>query len=167
MNCCLGPADPQTSAGGPRAFAVALWLAALWIFGAPVWAAQPTASVFLEDFTWTELREAIRQGTTTAIVPIGGTEQSGPALALGKHNARVRLLSERIARELGDTVVAPVLAYVPEGSIAPPTSHMRFAGTLSIPTPVFDATLEAIARSLRTHGFRNIVLLGDHGGYQR
>ncbi len=128
-------------------------------------AAQP--SVFLEDYTWTELRQAIGHGVTTAIVPIGGTEQSGPALALGKHNVRVRLLTERIARELGNAVVAPVLAYVPEGSVEPPSSHMRFTGTLSIPTGVFDATLEAIARSLRAHGFRDIVFLGDHGGYQR
>ncbi len=123
--------------------------------------------MFLEDYTWTELRDAVLQGKTTAIVPIGGTEQSGPALALGKHNARVRLLSERIARELGNAIVAPVVAYVPEGSIAPPSSHMRFPGTLTIPNSVFDATLEAIAGSLRVHGFRDIVFLGDHGGYQR
>jgi len=152
-----------------RAIPAALALAIAIVLGAPAMAAAPApaASVFLEDLTWTELRDAVRQGMTTAIVPIGGTEQSGPALALGKHNARVRLLSERIARELGNAIVAPVVAYVPEGSIAPASSHMRFAGTLSIPTSVFDATLEAIARSLRAHGFRDIVLLGDHGGYQR
>ncbi|HXY21101.1 MAG TPA: creatininase family protein [Burkholderiaceae bacterium] len=148
-------------------FIIALLLVALAICGAPARAAASISSVFLEDFTWTELRDAVSQGMTTAIVPVGGTEQSGPALTLGKHNVRVRLLSERIARELGNAVVAPVLSYVPEGSITPPSSHMRFAGTLSIPTSVFDATLEAIAGSLRAHGLRNIVLLGDHGGYQR
>lgn len=153
--------------GALRMFTIASLLMAQAICGEAARAAPPASSVFLEDFTWTELREAVSQGMTTAIVPVGGTEQSGPALTLGKHNVRVRLLSERIARELGNAVVAPVLAYVPEGSIAPPTSHMRFAGTLSIPTNVFDATLEAIAGSLRAHGFRNIVLLGDHGGYQR
>jgi creatinine amidohydrolase/Fe(II)-dependent formamide hydrolase-like protein len=120
----------------------------------------------LEELTWPELREAVRQGKTVAIVPIGGTEQSGPALALGKHNARVKVLAERIARELGNAIVAPVVAYVPEGAIDPPTSHMRFAGTLSVPVPVFEATVEAAARSLRAHGFHDVVLLGDHGGYQ-
>lgn len=123
-------------------------------------------SVFLEELTWPELRDAVRQGKTVAILPIGGTEQSGPALALGKHNARVKVLAERIARELGDAIVAPVIAYVPEGAIEPPSSHMRFPGTLSVPVPVFEATIEAAARSLRSHGFRDIVLLGDHGGYQ-
>ncbi len=127
----------------------------------------PSPLVFLEDFTWIELREAVRQGRTIAIVPIGGTEQSGPALTLGKHNVRVRLLCGRIARELGTAIVAPVVAYVPEGRVDPPSSHMRFAGTLSVPVDVFEQTLAAAARSLRAHGFRTIVFLGDHGGYQK
>jgi len=146
--------------------------AAVLALPAPTPAPSPPAApaarrpVLLEDLTWTELRDAIAAGSTTAIVPIGGTEQSGPALTLGKHNARARLLAERIARELGNAIVAPVVAYVPEGTIDPPTSHMRFAGTISVPPAVFEATLESIARSLRAHGFRDIVFLGDHGGYQ-
>ncbi|HJV63543.1 MAG TPA: creatininase family protein, partial [Albitalea sp.] len=117
--------------------------------------------------TWTELRDAVRAGATTALVPIGGTEQSGPAMVLGKHNVRARLLAGRIAQRLGQAVVAPVIAYVPEGAINPPTAHMRFAGTLTIPDAAFEATLEYTARSLRQHGFRDIVFLGDHGGYQK
>jgi len=167
MTCRLAPVIIFFAKVAPRAFAIASLLIAQAIFGAQAQTPPSASSVFLEDFTWTELRQAVSQGMTTAIVPVGGTEQSGPALTLGKHNVRVRLLSERIARELGNAIVAPVVAYVPEGSIAPPTSHMRFAGTLSIPTNVFDATLESIASSLRVHGFREIVLLGDHGGYQR
>jgi len=126
--------------------------------------AQPP--VFLEDLTWIELRDRVQAGQNVALLPIGGIEQSGPALTLGKHNARVRALAERIARALGNALIAPVLAYVPEGSIEPPSSHMRYAGTISVPPAVFDGTLEAAARSLRAAGFRDIVLLGDHGGYQ-
>jgi creatinine amidohydrolase len=129
--------------------------------------AQAPSTVYLEDLTWTELRAAIDSGKTTAIIPIGGTEQSGPAIVLGKHNERVRLLAGRIAQALGNAIVAPVIAYVPEGRIDPPSSHMRFAGTISIPDDVFERTLEYAARSLRAHGFRDIVPLGDHGGYQR
>ena len=134
---------------------------------APSVQAQKPSSVFLEDLTWTELRAAIDAGATTAIIPIGGTEQSGPAMALGKHNVRVRFLAGKIAQALGNAIVAPVIAYVPEGHIDPPSAHMRFAGTLSIPDDLFERTLEYAARSLRVHGFRSIVLLGDHGGYQR
>jgi len=129
--------------------------------------AQVPDSVFLEDFTSPELRDAVGSGKTVAIVPIGGTEQNGPAIALGKHNTRVRFLSEKIARTLGNALVAPVIAYVPEGTVDPPGSHMRFAGTITIPDETFRKTLEYVARSLRAHGFRDIVLLGDHGGYRR
>lgn len=129
-------------------------------------AARARSSVFIEDLTSPELRELIRAGTTTVIIPAGGTEQNGPHLTLGKHNVRVRLLAGRIATAMGHTVVAPVLAYVPEGRIAPPEAHMRFAGTISIPPEVFRATLEAAGRSFKQHGFKDIVFIGDHGGYQ-
>ena len=130
-------------------------------------AAGPAGSHYVEDLTWTELRDRINAGTTTVLVPIGGTEQSGPHMALGKHNTRARALAGRIAQRLGNAVVAPTIAYVPEGSIDPPVAHMRFAGTISIPEAVFEGLLEATARSFRQHGFRDIVLLGDHGGYQK
>ncbi len=128
--------------------------------------ARGAPSIYLEELTWTELRDAIQAGKTTAIVPIGGTEQSGPAIVLGKHNERVKYLAGRIGAELGNAIVAPVIAYVPEGRVDPPTSHMRYPGTLSIPDDAFEKTLEYAARSLRAHGFRDVVLLGDHGGYQ-
>ncbi|HEX5687346.1 MAG TPA: creatininase family protein [Ideonella sp.] len=124
-------------------------------------------SLELDALTSPELRERIAGGTTTVLLPIGGTEQSGPHLALGKHNQRVHALSLQIAQRLGRTLVAPVLAYVPEGEIDPPAAHMRYAGTLSIPEPAFEAVLVAAAQSLCHHGFRDVVLLGDHGGYQR
>ena len=129
----------------------------------PAWAA---ASVFLEEMTWTEVRDAQQAGKTTVIVPVGGTEQSGPHMALGKHNQRVKLLAGRIATALGNALVAPVLAYVPEGHIAPPTGHMRFPGTISISDAAFKSVLDGAARSLRQGGFSDVVLIGDHGGYQ-
>src|SRR5215467_10069253 len=130
-------------------------------------AAQASDTVFLEELTWTELRDHIRSGKTTIIVPIGGTEQNGPHMALGKHNLRVRYLSEKIARALGNALVAPVIAYVPEGALDPPTGHMRFPGTITTPEEAFVKTLEYAARSFKLAGFRDIVFLGDHGGYQR
>lgn len=129
-------------------------------------AAPAPAGVYLEDMTSPELRDRIAAGTTTALVPIGGTEQSGPHIVLGKHNARARVLAGRIAARLGDAVVAPVVAYVPEGAIAPPAAHMRFAGTISIPDAAFEAVLESTAKSLCRHGIHDVFFLGDHGGYQ-
>jgi len=128
---------------------------------------QPPPSVFLEELTSPELAAAIRGGRTTVLVPIGGTEQNGPHMVLGKHNVRVRALAGRIAQELGDALVAPVIAYVPEGSVSPPTGHMRYPGTITVPADVYRKVLESAARSLRQSGFRTIVFLGDHGDYQK
>lgn len=142
-----------------------LLLLALALGGPPALAAPE--SVQLDELTWTEVRDALRAGATTVIIPVGGTEQNGPHMALGKHNFRVRALAARIAARLGKTLVAPVVAYVPEGRIAPPAGHMRFAGTISVPEDAFAAVVTGAARSLKQHGFLDIMLLGDSGNYQR
>ncbi|HEY5724833.1 MAG TPA: creatininase family protein [Methylomirabilota bacterium] len=128
--------------------------------------AQPPDTVLLEELTWTEVRDAVRAGKTTIIIPAGGTEQNGPHMAVGKHNARVKVLSQDIARQLGDALVAPVIAYVPEGGVAPASAHMRYPGTITAPDEAFRKVLEFAARSFKQHGFRNVVLLGDHGSTQ-
>ena len=150
---------------GMYARALAAFL--LSLFAAFPCVAYAQDSVFIDDLTSPELQALIRDGRTIALVPIGGTEQNGPHMALGKHNVRVKALAEKIARALGNALVAPVIAYVPEGDVNPPTSHMRFAGTLTIPAATFESVLEYAARSLRASGFRDIVFIGDHGGYQR
>ena len=139
--------------------------AALLSIGLHAGAAAP-AGVYLQEFSTTELRDALRAGKRTLIVPVGGTEQNGPHMALGKHNFRVHVLAGRIAAELGNALVAPVVAYVPEGCIAPPTEHMRYAGTISIPESAFRGLLDGTARSMAQHGFTDIVFIGDSGNYQ-
>ena len=143
-----------------RRFALAVALAVA------AWPAHAAPSVFVDDLTWIELRDRIGAGATTIIVPVGGSEQNGPHMALGKHNARARALAERVAIALGDALVAPVVAYAPEGNLAPPTAHMRFPGTVTVPTAAFESTLESIAQSYKLAGFRDVAFLGDHGGYQ-
>jgi creatinine amidohydrolase len=128
--------------------------------------AQPPDTVLLEEMTWPELRDRVGSASTTIIVPVGATEQNGPHMTLGKHNARVKVLSEKIARALGHTLVAPVIAYVPEGGLNPATGHMRFPGTITIPGETFQRVLEYAARSFKLHGFRDVVFLADHGGTQ-
>ena len=123
--------------------------------------AAPPTTVWLEQLTSPELSTAIRAGKTTIIVPIGGTEQNGPHMALGKHNRRVAALAEKIAVKLGNALVAPVIAYVPES-----TGHMRFPGTITVPAVAYRAILESAARSFKLHGFVDIVFIGDSGDYQ-
>lgn len=122
--------------------------------------------VKLEQLTWQEVRDRVAAGTTTVIVPTGGTEQNGPHVVLGKHNRIVAYTAEQIARRLGKTLVAPVMAYVPEGDIDPPTDHMGKHGTLTLDEATFERVLEQTARSLEHHGFRRICFLGDSYGNQ-
>lgn len=123
-------------------------------------------SVHIEELTWTEVRAAIDAGAKTAIIPTGGTEQNGPHMVLGKHNYLVRATAEDIARELGGALVAPVLGYVPEGSVDPPSGHMRSAGTITLPREHFERVVEYAARSMAAHGFTEVLLIGDSGGNQ-
>jgi creatinine amidohydrolase/Fe(II)-dependent formamide hydrolase-like protein len=123
--------------------------------------------VFLEELTWTEVRELMDSGTTTVIVASAGNEQNGPHMVLGKHEYIVRHASEKIARRLGKTLVAPIINYVPEGALDPPSGHMRYPGTISLPNVYFMKICEYAARSLKVHGFTDIVFIGDSGGNQQ
>ena len=123
-------------------------------------------TVFVEDMTWMEVRDAMRDGKTTVIVATGGIEQNGPYLVTGKHNVVLRGTTEAIARKLGNALVAPIVPFVPEGDIDPPTVHMKYPGTVSVSEQTYEALLMDICSSFRTHGFRHIVLIGDSGGNQ-
>jgi creatinine amidohydrolase/Fe(II)-dependent formamide hydrolase-like protein len=124
-------------------------------------------TVFVEEMTWMEVRDALKAGKTTIIVPTGGVEQNGPYLATGKHNYILRGTTEAIARELGKALVAPVVPFVPEGNIDPPTGHMKYPGTISLTEETYERLLTDICASFRTHGFEDVVLLGDSGGNQK
>lgn len=141
-------------------YAVTLLLSFL---GKTVFAAD---SVYIEELTTSEIRNKIDAGTTVAIIPTGGSEQNGNHMVIGKHNVIVHYTAGEIAKKLGNAIVAPVVAYVPEGNINPPEGHMRFAGTISLREETYSALLENIASSLKQHGFKTICFIGEHGASQ-
>ena len=127
----------------------------------------PKAStVWLEEMTWMDVRDALTAGKTTAIIPTGGMEPNGPWLVTGKHNYVLRANCDAIARELGNAICTPIIKLVPEGTIEPRSGHMRSPGTLSLRQETFEAMLTDVAHSLKMHGFRNIIFIGDSGGNQ-
>ncbi|MCI0436042.1 MAG: creatininase family protein [Gemmatimonadetes bacterium] len=123
-------------------------------------------SVWIEDLTWMEVRDAIAAGRTTVIVPTGGVEQNGPYLVTGKHNVVLEAACEGIARKLGDALCAPIVAFVPEGDIEPKSGMMRYPGTISLKEETYRALLDDIGSSLKAHGFEHIIYIGDSGGNQ-
>ena len=123
-------------------------------------------SYWLEELTWMEIRDLIADGTTTIIIPTGGIEENGPYLTTGKHNLILEATCPEIAEKLGNALCAPIIKFVPEGNIEPPSGSMLFPGTISLTQATFEALLSDIASSLKQSGFTDIVLIGDSGGNQ-
>jgi creatinine amidohydrolase len=154
-----GPADPRNAGGGNCA------ANAYNCVDTPNPLAPPD-TVWMEDMTWMDVRDAMKAGKKTVVVSTGGIEPNGPWLALGKHNFVLRANCDAIARKLGDALCAPIVPFVPEGSIEPKSSHMLTVGTISLEEATFEALLTDIVRSYKMHGFENIILIGDSGGNQ-
>jgi creatinine amidohydrolase len=125
---------------------------------------KPPDTVFLEELTWTEVRDLVAAGTTTVIVGTAGTEQKGPHMVDGEHKFVMEYAADKIARALGRTLVAPVITYVPEGSWERPTGHMSKPGTITLPEDRFVELLVHAGRSLKSGGFTTILFLGESGG---
>ena len=118
-------------------------------------------TVFIDELTWEETRDALKAGKTTVIVPTGGTEKNGYHMVMGKHNFVVTYAANLMARRLKNTLVAPTVQYVPEGD-----PDRQNPGAISLPSPAYDMLLDAAARSLKVHGFKEILFIGDSGGNQ-
>ncbi|MEW6322108.1 MAG: creatininase family protein [Acidobacteriota bacterium] len=120
-------------------------------------------TVWIEEQTWMETRDAIRAGKTVAIVGSGGLEQNGPYMPNGKHNFVLRATCEAIARELGNALCAPIVTLEPGNPERPGLTP----GSVFITQDTFKAVLRDLSTSLRTMGFNDIVFIADSGGNVR
>ena len=126
--------------------------------------AQDAPPVEIEWMTYAEIYSAIhQQGKTTVLIYNGGTEQRGPHAVLGGHTFMARATAAAVARKLGNALVAPVLPFSPAGSHLNP----KWPGTAGISPELYSAVNESIVDSMVVNGFKNIVLIGDHGGGQK
>jgi creatinine amidohydrolase len=123
-------------------------------------------TVWLEEMTWMDVRDALKAGKTNIIISTGGIEPNGPWLVTGKHNYVLHANCEAIARKMGNTLCAPIVKYVPEGDIATKSGHMASPGTITMREETFRSVLRDAAESLQAHGFKNIIFIGDSGGNQ-
>lgn len=129
-------------------------------------ASAQTRSPHIEDYTWPELRQMMAAGTTTAIIAAGGIEQNGPHMALIKHNLIVRHVAGEVATQVGNALAYPVIPYSMAGDPIEKTNHMRLPGTVTLSSDVFLGVVRQVATSAMSAGFKNIFLMGDHGGGQ-
>jgi creatinine amidohydrolase len=130
-------------------------------------AQKPPDTVLLEELTWEEVRDLIKGGKNSIIIATAGTEQKGPHMVIGEHKFILQYTTDKIARALGNALVAPIITYVPEGDWNNPTrGHMSKAGTITLPNDRFMVLLEHTAKSLKAGGFTDIIYIGDSGGNQ-
>src|SRR5438094_8083366 len=126
--------------------------------------AQPQTArkdlVEFEMMTWPEVKAAIAAGKTTALVYTGGTEQRGPQNVNGGHTLMGREIVRTIALRLGNAIAMPVLPYTPNNASA------DLPGTIGLTPELLGAILERIIEQTMTSGFKNVVIMGDHGGGQ-
>src|SRR6476659_8726669 len=116
--------------------------------------------VEFEMMTWPEVKTALAAGKTTALFYTGGTEQRGPRHVNGGHTLMGREIVRTIAQRLGNAIAMPVLPY--------PPNHARadLPGTIGLTPELLGAILERVTDQAMATGFRNVVLMGDHGGGQ-
>lgn len=118
-------------------------------------------NVWIEELTMPEVRDALRAGMTNVLILAGGVEENGPYLTTGKHNHVLKVMGESIARRMGNTLVAPIVAIEPGNPAAQTTP-----GSIRLSQATYRAVLTDMATSLKTQGFRNIFMMGDSGGNQ-
>ncbi len=116
--------------------------------------------VEFEMMTWPEVKAAMAAGRTTALVYTGGTEQRGPQNVNGGHTLMGREIVRTIALRLGNAIAMPVLPYTPNNASA------DLPGTIGLTPEILGVVLERIVEQSMTTGFRNVVIMGDHGGGQ-
>ena len=122
--------------------------------------ASKEAPVEFEMMTWPEVKQALESGKTTALIYTGGTEQRGPQNVNGGHNLMARETVKAIAVKLGNAIAMPVLPYTPNDASA------TLPGTIGLTPELLAAILERITEQSIKTGFKNVVLMGDHGGGQ-
>jgi creatinine amidohydrolase len=118
-------------------------------------------TVEFEMMTWPEVKQAIHEGKTTALVYNGGTEQRGPQNVNGGHTLMGRETVRAIALKLGNAIAAPVMPFSVNHASA------SLPGTIGLTAPLFLQLNEQVAEELIASGFKNVVLMGDHGGGQQ
>jgi creatinine amidohydrolase len=119
-----------------------------------------TANVEFEMMTWPEVKAALEAGKTTALIYTGGTEQRGPQNVNGGHNLMAKDTVKAIALRLGNAIALPVLPYTPNNASA------TLPGTIGLTNELLAALLERISEQAIVTGFKNVILMGDHGGGQ-
>ena len=114
--------------------------------------------VALAELSSPDVEAALEDGVDTVVLPLGATEQHGPHLPLDTDTRLATALAKRIARRLGDALVAPAIP------VGPSEEHASFPGTISVRPETLERVLWDYVESFERQGFERVVVLPGHGG---
>ena len=113
-------------------------------------------SVWIQENTWQDIEEYLKHDDTV-IVPIGSTEQHGPAGPLGVDTYAAIALCEDAAKKSGVLVTPPLW-------FGDSPHHLGFPGTISLKSETLILVIKDIVHTLYQNGFRRFILLNGHKG---
>ena len=111
----------------------------------------------LNHMTWPQVR-AVQEKCPLLVLPLGATEQHGPALPIGTDT----IIAEALCREacrLADVPWAPALAYTSSGG-----HTTKWPGTFSLTPKTFIDTLVQWARWAEGTGWKKLLFINAHAG---
>lgn len=117
-------------------------------------------SVWIEELSWMEVRDLMKDGYTTVFLGTGGVEKNGPYTATGKHNYVLKTTLEVIARKNTKTLVAPLVTWEP----CDPDRDGLTPGSFCVTQETYRALLRDAITSLKSQGFKDIVMVAESGG---
>ena len=121
--------------------------------------------VEMELLTSSELVDKQKAGFINVIIANGGTEARGPQNILAGHTIMSKHTAIDVAKIIGHTLVAPVMPIdvgatgVSDGS--------TFPGGITVSREIFKGLKLAEIESQIWNGFKNVFVMGDHGGGQQ
>jgi creatinine amidohydrolase len=136
-------------------------------------------SVWIEDYSGEDIVAVVDSGMTTLIYCVGSTHADGPVVAVGKHNHVAQFVVQRVAEELGNALVLPILPYAQADSelnLRNAESGQVAAGTVSLSDEVLSLVTKEVVNTeligvrtsagLKGTGFKNVLIMGDHSPNQ-
>lgn len=111
-------------------------------------------TVWLNEMTWVEVEKYLKENEII-LVPIGSTEEHGPACPLGLDTYVALSLAEDVALKTGVLSTPPIW-------FGDSSHHLAFPGTISLRTETVIEVAKDVIRSLVKHGFNKIVFINGH-----
>ncbi len=114
----------------------------------------------LHELTWEGVRDLLKKGVDTVILPVGTIEPHGTHLPLGTDAIIPEAIGEKLANRLG-AVLLPTIHYGVTRSL-----H-GYPGSVRVEPGTLENLVFEVLSSMAEHGFKYAVIINGHGGSEQ